>query len=107
MATILTGFEVRQGTFQGNDGKPVYYSNRILKLMTDDGADNLSFFGFSGYEEKLNSLNLCRWLHLRDDDEWRSLDNWLKNHLNKPVEFLRAPVNGQFTITGIKAVEKS
>ncbi len=108
MATLLIGFDRSQeGTFKTPDGQLIPYSNRVLRLATDDGSDKQFSFGYAGYEEKLKSRDLCRYLGLRNDDNFRTLDNWLSEHLNKPVELLRSPVNNALVVTGFKAVGTS
>lgn len=102
MSTILIGFERRVGSFTDKStGEVVAYSNRILRAITDDGADNDNL-GFSAFEEKLKMKDLAAYLNVKDDDI--SVDNVLKSLINKAVDFKRAPRDGTFQVVGFKAV---
>lgn len=103
MPTILIGFEVRKGSFTNKStGEMVEYNNRTLRAITDDGA-NKTNFGYSAFEEKVKLSELAEWLEVPEKDE--SVDNQLKQLINKPVEFKRAPRNNEFVVVGFKPVK--
>ena len=103
MATILIGYEVRKGEFPSpKTGELIPYNNRMLKAITNDGEDNNNI-GYSAFEEKIKLSDLASWLGVREDDT--SVDNLLKQAINKPVEFKRAPRNGEFTVVGFKILK--
>lgn len=96
MSTIFIGFEIRKGKFLNEKtGEMIPYSNRMLRAITNDGADS-SNFGFAAFEEKVKSSDLSKWLNVSEE----SVDNTLKNLINKEVEFKRAPKNGEFVVMG-------
>lgn len=105
MKTILMGFDrTQQGIFEANDGQKIHYSNRICKFMTDSGSNGQDVFGFSGFEVKLKSKDICRSLGIPSNDEWKSLDNWLLSHIQKPVEVIYAPVNNVMVAVGLRVL---
>lgn len=103
MATILIGYEVRKGEFPNpKTGELIPYNNRILKAITNDGEDNHNV-GYSAFEEKLKLSELSSWLGVSENDA--SVDSLLKQSINKPVEFKRAPRNGEFSVVGFKILK--
>ena len=48
--------------------------------------------------------DLARMLNVQESDN--AVDNALKALISKQVEFKRAPRNGEFVVTGFKAVTK-
>ena len=103
MATILIGFEVRKGSFTNKTtGELVEYNNLFLRAITDDGADKTNF-GYSAFEEKVKHSDLAEWLGVSEKDD--SVNDLLKQLINKPVEFKRAPRNNEFVVVGFKPVK--
>lgn len=103
MATILIGYEVRKGEFTNpKTGELIPYNNRILRAITNDGEDNNNV-GYSAFEEKIKLSDLASWLGISENDA--SVDNLLKQTINKPVEFKRAPRNGEFAVVGFKILK--
>lgn len=101
--TILIGFERSVGSFTNkSSGEVVDYSNRVLKLITDVGADD-THIGYDSFEEKIKMSDLSRYLNVRDDDV--SVDNALKALIHKPVELSYAPRKGELAVVGFKAVK--
>lgn len=101
MSTIFIGFEIREGTFPNEKtGEMISYSNRMLRAITNDGADS-STFGYAAFEEKVKASDLAKWLNVANGN----VDNTLKNLINKEVEFKRAPKNGEFVVVGFSAVK--
>ena len=96
MSTIFIGFEIREGTFPNEkNGEMISYSNRMLRAITNDGADS-STFGYAAFEEKVKASDLAKWLNVAKCN----VDNTLKNLINKEVVFKRAPKNGEFVVVG-------
>lgn len=104
MATILIGYEVRKGEFTNpKTGELIPYNNRNLRAITNDGEDDNNV-GYSAFEEKLKLSDLAKWLGLKETDI--GVDTLLKQSINKPVEFKRAPRNGEFTVVGFKILKQ-
>lgn len=102
--TILIGFERSVGSFTNKtSGEVVYYSNRVLKLITDIGADD-THIGYDSFEEKIKMSDLSRYLNVREDDT--AVDNALKALIHKPVELSYAPRKGELAVVGFKSVIK-
>lgn len=100
MSTIFIGYEIRKGEFPNSKtGEVIPYDNRILRAITDDGADATNF-GFSGFEEKIKTSELALWLGVSEKGDF--VNERLKQLINKPVEFKRAPRNGEFVVVGFK-----
>ena len=103
--TILIGFEIKSGTFTSKDtGEVIPYSNRLLKCITDTGAD-VNHVGFDFFEEKIKLADLARYLGVKEDD--LSVDEKLYNLIHKAVEFSYAPRNGTLAVVGFKPVKSS
>lgn len=102
MSTKLIGFEIKKGTFTNEKtGELVPYSNRALRFVTDDGADNKVNFGFSCYEEpKVKMSVIASALGISETDE--AVDMALRNMLNKEVIVLRMPKNNELVCVGVR-----
>jgi len=100
--TILIGYEVKSGTFPSKDtGELIPYSNRMIKCITDSGADS-THIGFDFFEEKIKLADLARYLGVREDDN--TVNQTLNNLIHKAVEFSYAPRNGTLSVVGFKPV---
>lgn len=101
--TILIGFEVSSGNFANKStGELVEYSNRLVKFITDTGADS-THVGFDFFEQKIKMSDLARFLSVKVDDY--IVDNALKALIHKPVELSYAPRKGELTVVGFKVVK--
>ena len=103
--TILIGYEVKSGTFPSKDtGELIPYSNRMIKCITDSGADS-THIGFDFFEEKIKLADLARYLGVKAND--LSVDEKLYNLIHNAVEFSYAPRNGTLAVVGFKPVKSS
>ena len=104
MITKLIGFEISKGSFTNEKtGEVIDYSNRTLLCITDVGEDS-KHVGFAPFEEKkIKMSNLASWLHVQENDS--AVDNALKALIGKPVEFARAPRNGELVVVGFSAAK--
>lgn len=101
--TILIGYESSSGSFPNKDtGEVINFSNRLLKCITDTGAD-ATHIGFDFFEEKVKMTDLARYLGVKSDDD--SVDNTLKSLIHKPVEFSYAPRKGALAVVGFTAAK--
>lgn len=101
--TILIGFEVSSGNFTNKTtGELVEYSNRIIKFITDTGAD-ATHVGFDFFEEKIKMSDVALYLGIKADE--LTVDTALHSLINKPVELSYAPRKGELSVVGFKAVK--
>lgn len=104
MSTYLVGFERKKGEFPNEKtGEIINYDNRLLKCITDDGA-NKDNFGFSGFEVKMKMVDVANSLGVSENGD--SVDTSLKNLFRKEIEFIYAPRNNAMTVVGFRPVLK-
>lgn len=101
--TILVGFTKNVGQFTSDKtGEVINYSNRELFCITNIGEDRKKYFGYTPFKEKLKLSDLAASLGCAESDT--AVDQKLDTLINKPIEFERAPRNGEFQVIGFKVI---
>ena len=96
--TKLIGYMISFGTFtpQGSD-EQVEYSNRVLRCITDEGADAENI-GLSSFEKKLKTSVIADCLKCPDTE--KDVNAALNQLLNKPITFKFAARSGKYDVVG-------
>lgn len=93
----LIGYLISCGTFTTKSGEEIDYSNRVLRLITDSGA-NSENIGAAGYEVKIKASVIAQCLKCAENDN--AVNQALNSLINKEVRFEYAPVNGVLAVCG-------
>lgn len=104
--TILVGFIRSVGDFTDKKtGEKIFYSNRTLHFISDDGSD-VDNIGFSPFDvEKIKLKQLSSILNRPEDDT--AVDVALKSLINKHVNLHWAPRNGELVLVGLSEAKRS
>ncbi len=103
MKTVLIGFTINVGSFKGEDGQPIEYSNRELTFITDSGEDQKNI-GFKPYNEKFKLADLARILKVQPNDD--IVNDALKVMVNKAVWVQFAPVANTLKVVNFGLEQK-
>lgn len=105
VTTLFIGYERKVGTFiDKTTGENVAYSNRILRFITNSGA-NATKVGYAEFSEKMKRGELSGILGCGDNEE--AVDTALNNLLQKEVITSFAPVGGNMCLVYFAPVPKS
>lgn len=92
MANIFIGFEIRKGSFTSKSGELVNYNKRILRFITDEGADN-THIGFDSFSADLQLEAIASCFGVPANDS--AVDDALTRTIQKEVTLRYAPRNGE------------